>query len=478
MATMSRLISAMAAALAAVSAGAFDGNVDFCVVEGRIRPELHSSGFGARLTGRDASKGAEVRSMNFYAARVHDWPLGNPGQRVCDTHFIFPLMKLDPKDPTNYYFKPTDEMLRRTLDMGLRLYYRLGTSIEHTGDVFYNAAIPDDYDKYAEVLAGIIRHSTRGWADGFNWDIRYWEIWNEPDGIDNMWRMAGPEGLDQDKMSDRFARFFAVVLKRLKSEFPDLKIGGPGMCENNLDYFKKIFDECRKAGVEPDFVSWHYYGADSEELTAQPAQVREFCDKQGLRDIELVIDEWHWLPYPSAWSDFAGAPCQRERLIAGPTSMTGIDSAVFTLAVLSGFQRTTLGQAFYYGHGQGFFGYINRDTGVYNKNFYALRAFGRIVDECGEFVKSSASRRGLSLFGACAKNGGDRWLLVNDFRGRVRMLEIGVAGLERDSVIKEALVLSDTEDFVPGNAELSDGALRLVKPDVNSASFLVRFGKK
>ena len=53
-----------------------------------------------------------------------------------------------------------------------------------------------------------------------------------------------------------------------------------------------------------------------------------------------------------------------------------------------------------------------------------------------------------------------------------------VLRIGRDSVIKEALVLSDTEDFVPGNAELSDGALRLVKPDVNSASFLVRFGKK
>ena len=114
--------------------------------------------------------------------------------------------------------------------------------------------------------------------------------------------------------------------------------------------------------------------------------------------------------------------------------------------------------------------------GRYNKIYYALKAFGGLVEECDEFVRSSASKPGLSLFGARAKKGSDRWLLVNDFRGRVRTLEIGVEGLEKDAVLKDALVLGDTEDLVPAEAILSEGRLRLVKADLNSASFLVRFG--
>ena len=474
---MNRMVLAAVAAIAgAGSAGAFDGEVNFLVVEGKVRPELHSSGFGPRLTGRDASKGADVKSMHFMYARTHDWALVNAGQRVCDTHFIFPLMKLDPKDPSNYYFKPTDEILRRTREMGLKVYYRLGTSIEHTGDVFYNAAIPEDYEKYAEVLAGIIRHYTKGWADGFNWDIRYWEIWNEPDGIDNMWRAAGPDGLDRGKMSDRFAKFFAVVLKRLKGEFPDLKIGGPAMCECNLPYFGKIFRECKAAGVSPDFVSWHYYGFNPDELLAMPGRVRKFCDEHGLKDTELIINEWHYLPYSSAWSDYAGAPDQRARIWKGPAGQNGIDSAVFTLAVITGFHRTPLDQSFYYGCGANAWGYLNAD-GTYNKNYYALRMIGKLVDECGEFVQTSAAKPGLSLFGARAKSGADRWLLVNDYRGNVRTLEIGLSGLDDGMVLKEALVLGDSEDLVPADASVIDGRLRLVKGDVNSAAFLVRFGK-
>ena len=60
-----------------------------------------------------------------------------------------------------------------------------------------------------------------------------------------------------------------IVLKRLKSEFPELKIGGPALTALDLDCVRKLLNACREAGVKPDFFSWHSYTADPDGLVAQ-----------------------------------------------------------------------------------------------------------------------------------------------------------------------------------------------------------------
>ncbi len=77
---------------------------DFSTEVGRIRPELHSSGFGPTICSQTAQDLEDVKSMGFAFARTHDWALINPNERVCDYFHIFPLMHLDAKDPANYVF--------------------------------------------------------------------------------------------------------------------------------------------------------------------------------------------------------------------------------------------------------------------------------------------------------------------------------------------------------------------------------------
>ena len=38
-----------------------------------------------------------------------------------------------------------------------------------------------DFRKWTEICAGIVRHYNCGWANGFKFGIKYWEIWNEPE---------------------------------------------------------------------------------------------------------------------------------------------------------------------------------------------------------------------------------------------------------------------------------------------------------
>ena len=57
---------------------------DFGRETGRIRPELHSSGFGPQICSCPQSAVDDLRSMGFKAARTHDWALVNKAERVCD----------------------------------------------------------------------------------------------------------------------------------------------------------------------------------------------------------------------------------------------------------------------------------------------------------------------------------------------------------------------------------------------------------
>ena len=349
-----KIACGVVACAAAMTAGAADVTVDFSRQTGEINPRLHSSGCAPCLYPRAIrNDDAQIKAMGCYATRTHDWALWNNGQRIVDTHFIFPLMHLDPKDPKNYYFKATDEALRLSKDLGLKILYRLGSSIEHTDGVHFNVLDPEDHEKYAEVLAGIMRHYLKGWAGGFEWSDAFqgWEIWNEPDGTTNCYVIPDCKETDWLKRMDlhkpRFCHLFATVLKRLKSEFPDQQIGGPALCSAREDYFRTLLQACRDAGVAPDFISWHGYGDVPESFLSPIPKMRAMLDEFGFTKTRMVIDEWHYLRN-SDWNGVhGGVPVAYRRAHDGPSGLCNIDSAAFNVYMLSKFQDTALDEAYW-----------------------------------------------------------------------------------------------------------------------------------
>ena len=450
---------------------------DFAKTTGKINPWLHCSGLAPRLYPRAIhNDDDDIRALNLTATRTHDWALINNGQRIVDTHFIFPLPKLDPADPTNYFFKATDAALKLARDAGLEILYRLGTSIEHTGDAgHFNILVPEDFDKYAEVLAGIVRHYNAGWADGFRWNIQHWEIWNEPDGITNCWGGTGESG---DELRRKFIALFVVALKRLKREFPKIKVGGPALCWDNPQYFTELLTACREAGVAPDFISWHHYGNNPEILLRSPAKMRALCDSLGFRKTKLVIDEWHYI---MNWEGVHGNPAFASPDLAmhaqeGPVGHNNVDSAAFNLFTMSKWQNEgVLDQAYYYGAGYaGNWGYVD-SFGRYNKCYHSLRMMGEFVSACDRIVASASPSAHLATLAAWEKDGKSAWLLVTEYRGVVNGLRVRVKGLGRKPRRVEALVLDHTRDIEAVDVRFEDGVLALPKIDTHSAAFLVKF---
>ena len=463
--------------------------VDFGSETGKIRPELHSSGFGPTVCSQTKLDLEDVKAMGFTYARTHDWALINPNERVCDYFHIFPLMHLDAKDPTNYVFGPTDYLLKRTREEAhLKVFYRLGTSIEHSGNrINFNALVPEDFDKVAEIFAGTVRHYNRGWANGFNWGIKYWEIWNEPEGYTSMWAPAGGtahlqgEELEAKRAELRaqFVKFYVTVLKRLKSEFGDeIKVGGPALCSYNTEWLDDILKACKEAGIAPDFISWHGYARDPMQYANEAEQARKLCDGYGFPKCELIINEWHYFGYGDYdWNDMqrCSDPKVKARIWTGPRSHNGIHSACFTLAALANLQRSKLDQAYYYGcRHTGSWGFKDEHQNKY-KVFYALKMFGDIVRKY-PVLCACESKDTITML-AVKDEAGNKALLVVDYGGNEYDLEFEVKGVPADAKAG-CTILDWTHDLEPhGRVAFKDGKLSIRKNDSYSAAFLVKFEK-
>ena len=475
-----------------VSAAAFAcgtalaATVDFGVETGKLRPELHSSGFGPTICSQTAQDLADIRAMGFSHARTHDWALVNANQRVCDYFHIFPLMHLDAKDPANYVFGPTDYLLARTREeMGCKIFFRLGTSIEHSGKkVHFNSLVPTDFDKVAETFAGTVRHYNRGWANGHRWNIRYWEIWNEPDGIENMW--SPPEGIDGLSKSeltekraayrDLFVKFFVTVLRRLKTEFgEEIRVGGPALCSYDPKWFVPLLEACKAGNVAPDFISWHGYTNDPTKFAREAEAARALCDGYGFKACELIVNEWHYFgrdDYSCDDMQRCSDPKVKARIWTGPRSHNGIHSACFTLANLANLQRSKLDQAYFYGCSHtGAWGFKGAHQVKY-KVFPALTLFGDIIRD---YTTICASESEGSVTTLAVKNAaGHKALLVVDYGGTSSEIAVSVKGVGAGAKVR-CKVLDATHDLAPQTVVFAEGRLSIRKNNEHSAAFFVEF---
>ena len=459
------------ALVAAAFAQGAELSADFSVETGAVRRALHSSGYAPMIAGF-GNLPAQIKSLNFDSVRTHDLALVNAGQRVVDAHFIFPLMNLDATNPSNYYFKATDYLLALSRNIGLKIFYRLGTSIEHSGTVHFNAQIPADIDKMVEVFAGTVRHYNRGWADGKKWDIKYWEIWNEPNLDNAMWCFSGTNDAKTASVCRKlFVELYVKSIKRLKSEFPEIKVGGPALCWLDIPYLKALFEGCKEAGVAPDFISWHYYGSNPDDIIGQAERARKLCDSYGFTDCELINDEWHFIGKDGFAGIRSNDPAVRKRAWEGPQSHNGIDSSCFTLTVLSRLQTSKYSQAFFYGcRHTGAWGYMDEWKEKY-KVWYALKAFGEFMKNCKTLCAST--RKGtVTTLAAKSADGKTGWLLVSDYCGKGKEIVLDVKGVR---LLKSALVLDHERNFVPAHMTFDGGVLTLKKEMDGSAAFLVTF---
>ena len=271
--------------------------IDFSKTIGKMKP-LHGVNNSPMAWETEVPGFAEA---GIPYCRLHDaaGPFG--GSHYVDINNVFPNFDADPSDPESYDFVFTDTYIKCIEAAGTEVFYRLGCTIEnHHYIKAYNIMPPKDFSKWAEICAGIVRHYTQGWANGFKSNIHYWEIWNEPEN-GSMWLGS----------REQFYELYRIAARRLKAEFPDIKVGGyastgfyainrPDASEQRKsllvwfnDFLAYVSAPETKAPL--DFFSWHLYTDDPDEIAIHSNYVTETLRKYGFDNVENIFNEWNYV---------------------------------------------------------------------------------------------------------------------------------------------------------------------------------------
>ncbi len=397
-----------------------------------IKP-MHGVG-QAPFFGTDFSMVRYLKDAGIPYSRLHDVGGYYGGFRFVDIPNIFRDFNADPYDAASYDFIFTDMLISALVENGVEPFFRLGVTIENDAKIkAYRIYPPEDYKKWAIVCEHIIRHYTEGWADGFYHDIKYWEIWNEPDNYEDIYENQMWRGT-----KEQYYELYRVASTHLKEKFPHLKIGGYGSCgfyaiteafiagansSPRSQYFIEFFDGFLKFIKENncpfDFFSWHSYdGVENNRKYIDYA--RERLDLAGYKDTELICNEWNLEIHERGTARHAALVC----------------------AMMLSFQNSHLDSAMFYDaqwsvciYGSMF----EPNTGKPYPAYYAFMAYNELY-KMGEQIELEIDGEG--IYGAAAKCGENACILISNPTGNDVEMNLHI-----DGKIEKCIITCDGKTY-------------------------------
>ncbi len=403
---------------------------------------------GMNLWPVDPTEEELMKPLNIPSVRLHDAPIVTDGPAI-DVGMIFPDLNADPSNPENYKFDVSDQYIRRILDQNIQILYRLGTS-DFGNDNPYAGPIADP-QKYAEICAGIVRHYNKGWANGYEWNLRFWEIWDESNMF-KMWRSHD---------YSTFIDFYTVVAKRLHDEFPEIKIGGPSTSKVLLSYYRQLVKACQETGAPLDFIAWHCFTDNPDDLYIHQNEARAVLRDWDHydRDFEFILDEWHY--FPMSFDEFQTPEGEKkaETLKDTENGFNGIDAAAYIGYALTRFQNRDLVMTYYYSAPFAQWGLFREDHSPY-KTYYAFLAFARLVQDAPIRVFST-DQNYTSVLAGLGENG-KKGIMVSNWQQNMETLKLRLKGVpESGTVTVQRLDTTTNNGFVTETVDYTGSELVL-----------------
>ena len=437
-------------------------SVDFNKIIGKIKP-MHGVGQPPRIGIKDSAFHYLTRAGIPYS-RLHDVGGWMGGGLYVDIPNLFRDFDADENDPASYDFAFTDKIVEGLMKAGCEPYFRLGVSIENEHMLkAYRIYPPKDFGKWARICEHIIRHYNEGWADGYRFGIKYWEIWNEPDDCYKNETAAMWKGTPEE-----YFRLYSVSAKHLKECFGDsIKIGGYGHCgvyeyakdkelsgianeeyiyDFVINFMHGFLKYQRESGAPIDFFSWHVYdnchattAKDFLVIKEHAEYLRRVLDYYGYVDCEHHLNEWN------LWTDSRHRSHPR--------------AAAKTLGFMLMMQGTSTDVMCIYDARIGYSSYgplFNPDTAQPYPAYYTLMMFNSLYT-LGDEVMTECSDRHVLV--RAAKKGREASIVISNVNEEARRLKLDLSGFPTDKA--EVLRIDEWHSYTLTGETVSDGVLEL-----------------
>lgn len=362
---------------------------------------------------------SQFRETGFDFVRNHDF------NGPTDISMIFPNMSKDPSDPSNYNFTLSDQFITSIIDADCNVFYRLGESA-NTEERLRNP--PENKSKWAEVCKHIVMHYNDGWADGFYYNISYWEIWNEPD-LSGFWNGT----------TEQYFNLYQETAVTLKQYDPTLKIGGP--CTSsifNKNFTTRFLTFVKENQIPLDFYSWHMYDDTWYQLYNGSKQIRILLDSFGFANTENINTEWNY------------------DILAPQRDKDNAKNAAFTACALSAFQDAGIDHAFRYRATQDnnpltrFMGFdlsLFSSEGLYKTPSLSYLAFNYLIEDSPLRLQSPMidDEQKITCLAGISEDETNISLLLSNFEAKDTNYEISIDHLPFDSSFTVVTYLIDNK---------------------------------
>lgn len=447
-------------------------NVNFDKTVGAIK-RMHAVGqppFKGSFNSLDCTPMQALQDAHVPYSRLHD--VGGPfgSNRYVDIPNIFRDFDADENDPASYDFAFTDEVIKGLISYGVQPYFRLGVTIENQCQIkAYRIHPPKDYAKWARICEHIVRHYNEGWANGFYFGIKYWEIWNEPENRDDpklnqMWTGT----------AEQYYALYDVTAKHLKACFGDtILVGGYAACgfygifgdperygldvprregkrynsareDYRIRFFYDFLAYLRAHHSPIDYFSWHTYGG-VDVVTVEADFVDKVLNAYGYGHIETHLNEWN---------------LSHDKKLNKGTSYASANVAAMMLAM----QHKKTDMLMYYDARyaaiSAYAGFYDVATEELSCVYYAFKAFGELY-ALGNEVACNCDAE--SVYALAATDGNKKAIMLSNI-GEACEIELELDDGFAVYLLDEKMYLEKV-DLDPGSFTLPENTVALIKND-------------
>ncbi|MBQ6645150.1 MAG: hypothetical protein IJM56_00540 [Clostridia bacterium] len=374
----------------------------------------------------------QLRTLKYWQkaavpyTRLHDSFLGL--WHVVDVSAVFPDFSKDENDPASYDFGMTDRYIKKVLESGAQIVYRLGETIYDMPDLSKITAPPANYEKWGRICAHIVKHYNEGWNGGYHYGIKYWEIWNEPDSdIDDDCMLKGTFKAP----AKEFYRFYAEASHTIKQLCPGVLIGGYAPCAVNdpgrYEFFLGFLDYMDAHPHAFDFMTFHAYADSADKLKKRLRMIDDGLRAHGLENLPLIATEVGYFWENRMWAEL-GRSDNEYRINELVEDMRSARAAAFYACALCIFQNSNVTIAnFYRTDYMTMWENLFTEAGSPRKPYWALEMF-RCLREAGDALPCDCVADG--VFALAAGNTDRCVLYIAQYTGIARRYSFEANGLQ------------------------------------------------